>query len=307
MVRRRRARGHPLPCLVDRPGDDRSHRRRRARGVALDQGVGFAEGTVYAFTDPTGDRRLEQPEGDFVATVSHELRTPLAAVHGAAKTLQREDVVAGTEVFEHLLALIAEQFDRLAGWSTTSCSQAGSTPRAGAGDRARRRRAARRRRGRGRPGARGRTVATSSLRRRRRRRCCDLRPVAAGLDESRRERGQVLPAGGRIQVDLQVRDGHLDIAVRDQGLGIAIAEQRLIFEKFYRVDANMSRGVSRWCVPAFTSAASCAPDGRDDRGRVSARGGLDVHRVAAAGGCDSRPPPARTVITILPRACPSLK
>ena len=64
------------------------------------RGVGFAEGTVYAFTDVTEDRRLEQLKADFIATVSHELRTPLAAVHGAAKTLQREDVLAGTEVFE---------------------------------------------------------------------------------------------------------------------------------------------------------------------------------------------------------------
>ena len=76
---------------------------------------GFAEGTVYAFTDLTEDRRLEQQKADFIATVSHGSGRRLAAVHGAAKTLQREDVVAGTEVFEHLLALIAEQSDRLAG------------------------------------------------------------------------------------------------------------------------------------------------------------------------------------------------
>jgi histidine kinase len=52
------------------------------------------------------------------------------------------------------------------------------------------------------------------------------------------------PAGGRIQVELKPRAGELDIAVRDEGLGIATADQRLIFEKFYRADAKMTRGVS---------------------------------------------------------------
>ena len=42
-------------------------------------GVGFADGTVYAFRDLTQDRVLEELKADFVSTVSHELRTPLAA------------------------------------------------------------------------------------------------------------------------------------------------------------------------------------------------------------------------------------
>src|SRR6266540_3774004 len=52
------------------------------------------------------------------------------------------------------------------------------------------------------------------------------------------------PAGGRIEVDLHADDGHIEIVVRDERLGIATAEQSLIFEKFYRADANMTRGVS---------------------------------------------------------------
>src|SRR4029434_4445430 len=78
------------------------------------KGVAFVDGTVYAFRDLTEAHRLEQLKADFIATVSHELRTPLAAVHGAAKTLQRKDVVAGGEVFDRLLVVIAEQSDRLA-------------------------------------------------------------------------------------------------------------------------------------------------------------------------------------------------
>ena len=52
------------------------------------------------------------------------------------------------------------------------------------------------------------------------------------------------PAGGRIEVETTAHAGQLSIAVRDEGLGIAASEQGLIFEKFYRADAIMSRGVS---------------------------------------------------------------
>jgi signal transduction histidine kinase len=52
------------------------------------------------------------------------------------------------------------------------------------------------------------------------------------------------PTGGRVQVELTPHDRELAVVVRDEGLGIATAEQRLIFEKFYRADANMTRGVS---------------------------------------------------------------
>ena len=51
-------------------------------------GVGFDDGTIYAFRDLTEERALEALKADFVATVSHELRTPLAAIYGAAQTTQ---------------------------------------------------------------------------------------------------------------------------------------------------------------------------------------------------------------------------
>jgi signal transduction histidine kinase len=47
-------------------------------------GVGFLEGTVFAFRDLTEERAIERLKSDFVSTVSHELRTPLAAIYGAA-------------------------------------------------------------------------------------------------------------------------------------------------------------------------------------------------------------------------------
>jgi signal transduction histidine kinase len=52
------------------------------------------------------------------------------------------------------------------------------------------------------------------------------------------------PGNGRIEVRLEQRAAQVRVAVRDEGVGITQPEQQRIFEKFYRVDANMSHGVS---------------------------------------------------------------
>jgi two-component system, OmpR family, phosphate regulon sensor histidine kinase PhoR len=210
------------------------------------RGVGFAEGSVYAFHDLTEEHRLEQLKADFIATVSHELRTPLAAVHGAAKTLQRDDVVVGGEVFERLLTVISEQSDRLAAMvnnillasrvdspeltvATEHVDVAALAADVIAAVRA--------------LGGEGLTLELIAP--------PSLPPVAADRERLRQvltnlvaNAAKYSPAGGRIQVELRPQEGELGIAVRDTGMGIATAEQSLIFEKFYRADANMTRGVS---------------------------------------------------------------
>jgi PAS domain S-box-containing protein len=210
------------------------------------RGVGFAEGTVYAFRDLTEDRRLEQLKADFIATVSHELRTPLAAVHGAAKTLQREDVVVGGEPFRQMLALISEQSERLAEMIddillasrvdspnleiateqvdiAELAAEVIAAVHAHAGE-----------------GHMLELVGPPSL-----------PAVAADRDKLRQVLMNLVanavkysPGGGRIEVDIEAHDGGVAIVVRDEGLGIATAEHGLIFEKFYRADANMMHGVS---------------------------------------------------------------
>jgi PAS domain S-box-containing protein len=206
----------------------------------------FAEGTVYAFHDLTEERKLEQLKADFIATVSHELRTPLSAVHGAAKTLQRSDVDAGGEIFQHLLAVISGQSERLAtmiedillasrvdspelGITTERVdveplvAEVVATMRAHAGE-----------------GVSLELHAPSTV-----------PAVAADRDKLRQVLTNLVanalkysPGGGRIDVEISSSEAHVAILVRDQGLGIAPSDQRLIFEKFYRVDANMRRGVS---------------------------------------------------------------
>lgn len=210
------------------------------------RGVEFAEGTVYAFRDLTEEHRLEQLKADFISTVSHELRTPLASVHGAAKTLQREDVVFAGELFKHLLAIISDQSDRLATMvnDILLANTVGSRELKMAIERVDIRSLV------AEVLAALRTLATQGI-------TLELvaqpslPPVLCDGDRLRQVLTNLVanavkysPAGGRVQVELKAADNELGITVRDEGLGIAAAEQSLIFEKFYRADAEMSRGVS---------------------------------------------------------------
>jgi signal transduction histidine kinase len=51
------------------------------------------------------------------------------------------------------------------------------------------------------------------------------------------------PDGGQLELELEHLDGRVRFAVRDEGLGIPPREQQRIFEKFYRLDPNMTRGI----------------------------------------------------------------
>ena len=51
------------------------------------------------------------------------------------------------------------------------------------------------------------------------------------------------PDGGRVEVSVRSVGSQVRFTVTDQGIGIPPSEQRRIFEKFYRLDPNMTRGV----------------------------------------------------------------
>ena len=51
------------------------------------------------------------------------------------------------------------------------------------------------------------------------------------------------PDGRLVQVGAQPADGSVSFYVRDEGLGIPADEQARIFEKFYRLDPEMTRGI----------------------------------------------------------------
>ena len=51
------------------------------------------------------------------------------------------------------------------------------------------------------------------------------------------------PDGGRVEVGATAHAGFVRFHVKDEGLGVAPEEQERIFEKFYRADPQMTRGV----------------------------------------------------------------
>jgi two-component system phosphate regulon sensor histidine kinase PhoR len=206
----------------------------------------FSDGVVYAFRDLTEEHKLEQMRSDFVATVSHELRTPLASIHGAAVTLASRGGDLGPIVHERLLGIVVEQSERLSelveqillaaqidsgglrldreGFDAADLARqviSSSKPRIPA------------------------AVSVSLA-------APPESPVVALGDQERARHvlGNLLdnaikysPEGGRIDVIIAPEEDRLRFTVRDEGLGIPPAEQERIFEKFYRLDAAMSRGV----------------------------------------------------------------
>ena len=205
-------------------------------------GVGFDEGIVYAFRDLTDERALEKMKTDFVSTISHELRTPLAAIYGSGLTLKRDDVSLTEERRTALLGVIVDEADRLARivndvlWASRldsgpspSRSTSATPPRSCATSSSFT--------GSIRP-ARSSSCSRPSRARVRRR-----GPPPAGAQQPRRERRQVLPDGGRVEVTLQRAGDRIRFRISDEGIGIPLAERERIFEKFYRLDPELTRGV----------------------------------------------------------------
>jgi PAS domain S-box-containing protein len=208
-------------------------------------GVAFSGGAVFAFRDLTAEQAVDQLKSDFVATVSHELRTPLAAIYGAALTLQREDVRLSEPQRSGLLEVIAGEADRLARivndilWAsrlesgtmrTTIQVCDGVALARGIVDAAR-------------------SYVPPNI---------DLRfdapsdapSLAADPDKVRQVLGNLVenavkysPDGGEVAVMIAPIDNRLRFTVRDEGLGVAHAEQTRIFEKFHRLDPQLTRGV----------------------------------------------------------------
>ena len=208
-------------------------------------GVQFFGGTVYAFRDLTDVRQLEEIKADFIATASHELRTPLAAVYGAAQTLLRHDFALDETGRDRFVSLIADESERLgrivneillanqldAGRldiqydpfdASDVIERVVESTRAYA------------------PPAVSIEVNADG----------DLPRVAADLDKVRQVLVNLVenaikysPDGGRVEVGAETHDQAIRFHVRDEGLGIDPEEQERVFEKFYRADPQMLRGV----------------------------------------------------------------
>jgi signal transduction histidine kinase len=204
----------------------------------------FDAGTVLTIRDATAGYALERTRADFVTTASHELRTPLTAVYGGVRTLlERSESLDEAQrlrllrVIEQESGHLAEIVDQLL---VTAQLDRGSL-RVGSGpcdvralcERVLDAAAARN------PDAALVLDAPDDLRPI----DCDeslLRQVLVNLVEN----GLKYSVGpGRIRVGVTAGLDEVRIRVTDEGLGIPPSEQERIFEKFYRLDAEMTRGV----------------------------------------------------------------
>ena len=188
-------------------------------------------------------REFDRLKDEFIAVISHELRTPLTSVYGAALTLQNRDVHGKTR--ESLLAIVSDEAARLARLLDDVLSASrldAKTERFEImpTDAAEVARAAV-------EAVKPRLPSNIEL---------DLvvepklPPVAADADKLRqilinlRENAiKYSPDGGRIEIGLSHHDSVVRFTVRDEGLGIAEEELAQIFDRFHRVDPNMTRGV----------------------------------------------------------------
>jgi NtrC-family two-component system sensor histidine kinase KinB len=76
---------------------------------------GAVAGRIFAFSDVSAERVVEEMKSEFVAAVSHELRTPLTSIYGFAETLLRQDVLFEEEQRRTFLSYIASEAQRLTG------------------------------------------------------------------------------------------------------------------------------------------------------------------------------------------------
>jgi PAS domain S-box-containing protein len=211
----------------------------------LISGVSFPEGTVYAFRDMTEERGLRELQSEFVATISHELRTPLAAVYGAAMTLQQRSEKLDDETRDRMLGVIYNEAGRLSRiiddvlWASrleTGRLEFTIEPVP--------------------PESIAESVVTAATVHMPAGVSVELKAapslpsIATDPDKVRQVLANVLdnavkysPDGGLIQFLVEPNRRFVRFSVKDEGLGIPPHEQPRIFEKFYRLDPNQTRGV----------------------------------------------------------------
>jgi PAS domain S-box-containing protein len=204
----------------------------------------FDRGHVLTVRDVTAAHALDRARTEFVATASHELRTPLTSIYGAAQTLlgrsdlseqRRTDLMRIIEQESTQLARVVDQLllsarlDRgTFAHATGLCDVRALCQSIITAAETRK------------PSQITLALATPPemppL-------LCDeglVRQVISNLVDNALKYS---PDGGLIE--LRVDDGpeYVHFSVLDRGLGIPASEQDRIFDKFYRLDADMSRGV----------------------------------------------------------------
>jgi signal transduction histidine kinase len=188
-------------------------------------------------------REFDRLKDEFIAVISHELRTPLTSVYGAAVTLQQHEL--DEPMRQSLLQIISSESQRLARllddvlWASRLDTGRDRTlvepiDAAVVAEQVV-------------DAARSRLPASLSLE-------LDVQAELPHAEADPDRLRQVLvnlidnavkysPNGGRIRVRIERIGRDVSFNVSDEGLGIPEAERDRVFDRFYRLDPNMSRGV----------------------------------------------------------------
>lgn len=190
---------------------------------------------------------LDEMKTRFLANISHELRTPLVAIRGYTEMLleggteqlserQRENMRIVLRNIDRLTALFDNLFEFARSQSGQSALDRGIFPLA--------------------PFLQD-IADTLQPRARARNLTLVLSAVAPGLTvyADRQKLGQVLlnlvdnavkftPAGGRVTLGAQADAAAVRISVADTGIGISEADRERVFERFFQVDASVTRSYS---------------------------------------------------------------
>ena len=222
---------------------------------------GRLESIIAAVRDITNFRKAQEMQSIFISTVHHELRTPIAIIKGYASTLRRDDVDWDNTVIREKMAIIEDEADRLTDLVedllTASKIQATRELNLNRAD-----------------------VDLSTVATRAAARLEDPSqhnivlsfpddfPLIYG-DEARLR--QVIdnlltnaikysPPGKTITLGGRFSDKHVTVFIRDEGAGIPRTELEKIFDRFYRIDDNLTRqtkgtGLGLYLVKAISRSS----------------------------------------------------
>jgi signal transduction histidine kinase len=186
-------------------------------------------------------RELDTLKDEFIAVISHELRTPLASVYGAAVTLEERDL--DEEMRWRLLGVIRRESGRLATvvndvlwasrleakktrpepeWCDTGLLVNEAVARAAE------------------ISPQNVSIVAEADSAVARVDPAQLRMVLANLIDNA---VKYSPQGGTVDVRVEQSNGHIRFFVSDEGIGVPEAERERIFDKFIRLDPEMSRGI----------------------------------------------------------------
>ena len=192
----------------------------------------------------TRQRELDQLKDEFIAVISHELRTPLASVYGGAVTLEQQRDLTD-ETRQRLIGIIRSESTRLTKLidDVLCASRLESRRIESDGEAAD-------------PIAVLHEVAQTATEIASPNVSVVIRageplpPVASGADQLRHVLSNLVdnaikysPAGGTVEVAARRVPGRVRFAVKDEGIGIPEEARERIFEKFTRLDPQMTRGI----------------------------------------------------------------